>query len=303
MAKRKHSSPAAKSKPASKSKSKSHASSARSKPKTSSLLSDIVFRATGGEVEAPAGEEDGAQQIMEILMQIDRNVEEVVQLAGAPVASKLVMATVARAFGGPENLEELVGQGPSLAMTEPLREVYRLKITLQDAPCDIHRVIDIPDCALDYLHAAIQLAMGWENCHLHVFQAGKEVFGPCFLDGGPPTEWADEAENLLSDLINSGAIKKLHYEYDMGDGWRHRIELVSRTPVDKRPSTPKCIEGAGACPPEDCGGVWGYAELLERQRDGELEEEDMIGKDFDAKFFDLKKANSHLKHLAWSEFH
>jgi hypothetical protein len=274
----------------------------KSKPRP--LLADAVARATQGEAsEIVTPEEQDAERILSILMEIDRRVEDVIELSDLQTAAKLVMGAVARVFGGYENLQAILADASSSMLTEPLQEVFRLKITLEDAPCDIHRVIEIPDCTLEYLHAAIQAAMGWGDHHLHLFEAGDEVYGPRPVDDDSSIDWRLEESCLLSDVIEQEAIDELNYIYDMGDRWSHRIEVLSRTPVGDRPGTPKCLEGKGACPPEDCGGVDGYALLLRRKREGKLVDDEVIPADFDSAFFDLDAANADLKKLKWGRFH
>ena len=100
--------------------------------------------------------------------------------------------------------------------------------------------------------------MGWENCHLHEFEiAGKRYGDPSSMD-----EVEDEANYRLSCTIKSG-IKKFRYNYDFGDDWSHSIVVEGLEPEIADVQYPKCVAGKRACPPEDCGGVWGYGELLQ----------------------------------------
>ena len=115
---------------------------------------------------------------------------------------------------------------------------------------------------LDDLHDVIQSAMGWDDFHMHAFKI------PGVLDGllsacGIDDDFGDtqEADFSIQDLLKIGK-KKIRYDYDFGDNWRHTITLGRRSAADPDLTYPVCIDGGGACPPEDSGGPWGYAEKL-----------------------------------------
>lgn len=143
--------------------------------------------------------------------------------------------------------------------------LFQFKITLLDIRPPIWRRIQIPDCTLVELHEYIQIAMGWWNSHLHQFEIDGERYSEPAPDGDDfGMDFKDETRVLISTLLpKSGGRTKWVYEYDFGDGWRH--ELLFEGCPSKGPKTkyPVCLEGKRACPPEDCGGPWGYASLLE----------------------------------------
>ena len=89
-----------------------------------------------------------------------------------------------------------------------------------------------------------------------------------------------------------------HYEYDFGDSWEHKILLEKIFPFDNKMALPVCIKGKRACPPEDCGGIWGYEEFLKTISDPKHPEyEDMLewlGGEFDPEEFDLEGINGDL---------
>ena len=171
-------------------------------------------------------------------------------------------------------------------------EVYRLKIELIESKPPIWRRIEVGDCTLDELHEHIQAAMGWTNSHLHQFYVGKQIFGdPDMLDEGFGPSIHDSTETWLSELVGERRAKfKFEYEYDFGDGWRHRITVEKRTAADPAVEYPRCLEGERACPPEDCGGVYGYSHLLEvlaNPADEEYDElREWIGDKFNPSDFD-----------------
>ncbi len=112
--------------------------------------------------------------------------------------------------------------------------------------------------------------MGWHDAHLHEFQLGREVRLKPMVDPlGMPFDWgmededaADEAQVGLSE-VPAELRQKITYMYDFGDSWEHAIKLSESKPMEPDVVYPRCVGGGGACPPEDCGGVWGYNELLD----------------------------------------
>ena len=114
------------------------------------------------------------------------------------------------------------------------------------------------------LHMAVQAAMGWENSHLHLFLVGGEQIGdPRQLD-----EVADEARVTVGELAGRG-LKSFAYVYDMGDDWEHAIAIEGSEPIEPGRAYPACVGGKRACPPEDSGGPWGFADMLEAVADPE----------------------------------
>ncbi|MCA2960465.1 MAG: plasmid pRiA4b ORF-3 family protein [Silvanigrellales bacterium] len=154
----------------------------------------------------------------------------------------------------------------SAATKQPkgVAELVEMKVTLEEVkPAVVRKLIVSTRHSLDELHDIIQTAMGWQDCHLHAFQipGTRESFGKIStFDGGEDLE--NEEDFSIRDLLARG-VKKLRYTYDFGDDWEHTIafgKTVSATPGTRYPL---CIAGQGACPPEDCGGPWGYAEKME----------------------------------------
>lgn len=173
--------------------------------------------------------------------------------------------------------------------------VYRLKIILVGAEPPVWRKVLVPgDVNLAGLHMVIQYAMGWTNSHLHMFHVGKTRYAPRTPDWD---DVEDERKVILRDIASRAGVK-FFYEYDMGDSWGHEIRVEAITKATGEPQRPECLAGAGACPPEDCGGVGGYEDLLAALRDPKHEQHDemveWIGEDFDPATFDLEAANKAL---------
>lgn len=175
--------------------------------------------------------------------------------------------------------------------------VFQLKITLLDTKPPIwRRVLVDGRSTLDHLHEVIQAAFGWWNYHLHEFEVGRTRYGIPDPDedwGEPP---GDERATRLDAIANVGS--SFRYTYDFGDGWEHRVVVEKVFPSTADIALPACIDGRRACPPEDCGGTWGYRELLEILADpthaehGERRE--WLGRPFDPNAFDSSEFEDNL---------
>lgn len=113
------------------------------------------------------------------------------------------------------------------------------------------------DTRLDQLHEIIQAALGWENYHMHAFSLGQEEFGVPDRELG----FSDERQVTLGELTDLEA--RFRYTYDLGDNWEHEITVEDLLDADPETHYPGLVAAKGACPPEDCGGPWGYANLKE----------------------------------------
>lgn len=188
-------------------------------------------------------------------------------------------------------LEDAEGIG-SIPASERL---YQFKITLVESQPPIWRRIQVKNCTLDKLHENIQTAMGWQNCHLHQFEIDGERYGdPDLIDDGfEDFECIDSTVTKINEIVpKDGKRFRFKYEYDFGDGWVHDVLFEGCLKAEKGGRYPLCVEGKRACPPEDVGGVWGYAEYLEAIADPNHEQhEDFIGwrGPFDAEEFDPVK--------------
>jgi len=176
--------------------------------------------------------------------------------------------------------------------------VHQFKITLQDVKPAVWRRIQTPSGYSFWdLHVAIQDAMGWKDMHLHEFQIldpnqrKLESIGiPDDDDFGPPEVvpgWERSVANYFS-----GENPAATYVYDFGDEWNHEVILEDAVVTTQDAASPVCLDGSGACPPEDCGGPNGYADFLRAikkpgsPRGGELLE--WVGGSFDPHCFDAK---------------
>jgi hypothetical protein len=116
-------------------------------------------------------------------------------------------------------------------------------------------------------HLVIQAAFGWENYHLFQFSSGGFGSQPVIrepFDDGEDEPFMNAAKTKLTEVFKEEA-QKFTYIYDFGDGWEHKITLEKI--ADDKTTRADCIAGKGTCPPEDCGGPWGYTNLLEVLKD------------------------------------
>lgn len=179
-------------------------------------------------------------------------------------------------------------------MGYPDEHVVQAKITIQRIDPPIWRQLLLP-LALNLagLHEIIQAAFGWTDSHLHQFIIGGLIYGaPEFDEDGQSTHATFEATDVLLrdfDLFHVRNPEFL-YEYDFGDGWMHLIEFESTRPIDPDINYPICIAGARHGPPEDVGGVTGYADFLETWSNPEHEEHrtlrTWVGRRFSPEKFD-----------------
>ena len=184
-----------------------------------------------------------------------------------------------------------------LLKTEP--DLLLLHIELKWVEPTVWRRVAVPEnITLDTLHTVIQIAIGWDDDHLHEFEIAGENYGIPDPDGwGPPVN--SEVKKALLKALNGK--RSFRYLYDFGDGWDHRVKVGKRLPAAAYPQVPYCVEGANACPPEDIGGWPGYFEFLEVMADpSHPEYENMLewhGDDFDPTAFDVERVNQRLKNV------
>ena len=175
--------------------------------------------------------------------------------------------------------------------------IYQIKITLRGSKPPIWRRFLSPgDVKLGMLHDIIQDVMGWTDSHLHLFRTkdGRQ-YGIRDPEFGLDEDLVDEHKVTFSSIAGSKGVC-VRYEYDFGDGWEHELKVENIVESDERyKGHPVCLEGERACPPEDCGGIGRYYNLLEIVRDPKHEEyqemSEWIGETFDADAFDINEIN------------
>jgi hypothetical protein len=182
-----------------------------------------------------------------------------------------------------------------LSMSQKEKKVYQFKMVLEGIEPEIWRRVQVPESYSFWdFHVAIQDAMGWEDCHLHEFTLTNPKTQQQEFIGIPDDEgwggrqilpgWDLKIADYFSDQNTTA-----HYDYDFGDGWEHKIILEEILPLEGGEKYPKCLDGKRACPPEDCGGIWGYEELIlifkEPNHPDYQEKLQWLGKKFNAEAF------------------
>lgn len=187
---------------------------------------------------------------------------------------------------------------------------FKIQIKNITKPPVWRRVVVPADITFYDFHIVIQVAFGWENAHLFLFSPqGWQSFPMIQLEAednvdffAPDETPLDATTTKLSDIFTVEK-QKFTYIYDFGDDWAHAITLEKI--VETEALFPVCLVGKGTCPPEDCGGPWGYEELKETLNNPEDEEygelKEWLGleadEDWDAKRVDIKDANKRLLHI------
>ncbi len=183
--------------------------------------------------------------------------------------------------------EVAMAKGPALT-----GHIIKLEITLKRTDPPIWRGLLVPaHMTLGDLHYVIQRAMGWDNEHLHEFRVGKTTYG----ESGPGVRALDPDGVTLGDVQRKG-IRNFIYIYDFGDSWEHVCAMKGTAPRVEGQHYPACIAGARACPPEDCGGTWRYADLLTAFADpedpGHAYAVEWLGDKFDPEAFSAEAVNA-----------
>jgi hypothetical protein len=188
---------------------------------------------------------------------------------------------------------------PKATGVPPAEKAIQFKVTLKYIRPPIWRRVVLPDnFTLGRLHEVIQVAMGWSDSHLHLFRIG----GVCYT-----SQWESEMGDM--DMENEDAVflsrvvtrakQKFVYEYDFGDSWEHEVVAEKLLPIDPEAKYPVCLAGARACPPEDCGGVPGYMDILEalkapKKTAEQRERLEWVGGRYDPERFALEAVNKRL---------
>lgn len=185
-----------------------------------------------------------------------------------------------------------------MAKAKKSATVYQLKIVLANIRPPIWRRVQVQNCNLTKLEAVIQCAMGWYGGHLWTFEIDGEQYGD------DPWEETDLDMEMLSakalklSLLVEGGITKFKYIYDFGDYWEHTVTIEKTLDADPTAKYPHCKTGKRACPPEDCGGPWGYNDFLAAISDPSHKQHDellnWVGGEFDSENLDLVAVNQRL---------
>ena len=141
-----------------------------------------------------------------------------------------------------------------------------LKVTLRGVKPAVWRRLQIAsDLTLRDLHHALQVVLGWTDSHLHEFELDGSRYGmpDPQEDFGEPS--LDERRFSIGNVLGGGT--RAEYLYDFGDGWAHQLKVERAVALSSGSPRVQCLAGARSCPPEDCGGPYGYADLMEALAD------------------------------------
>ncbi len=190
--------------------------------------------------------------------------------------------------------------------TRPVPEgqqvLYQIKVVLLETDPPIWRRFVIPSTVtLHRLHLVLQDVMGWTNSHLYRFQISTKEYA----EPNPDNEFYElDFKNSRRTKLGQLVAKKgnvFRYEYDFGDGWDHMLLVEDILEDNRGTQSPLCLIGERGCPPEDCGGVHGYAELLEIIRNPKHEDYlnmmTWLGDRFNPDSFDIKRVNQKLRSM------
>jgi hypothetical protein len=191
------------------------------------------------------------------------------------------------------------------AKLDPARVQLQLKVTLLDIKPAIWRRLLVPAAIkLPKFHTVLQIAFGWTNSHLHAFRLEDDSYEAIYPDDWGqdffgPGQRRDEKKFRLCDLLHAPD-DGLIYEYDFGDSWQHEVVVEKILPASGARFA-SCLAGARAGPPEDCGSVPGYENLVEAMADPEHPERqellEWLGEPFDPDAFSVDRLNSLLRCL------
>jgi hypothetical protein len=178
-------------------------------------------------------------------------------------------------------------------------EIYRVHVSLREIEPAIWRRIELSSqTTLKQLHRILQITMGWENYHLHEYIFDGRRYGtadPAYDGTGEIIR--ETGVRLATVLPEPGA--EILYVYDFGDYWQHDVRLEAVFLAESGIKYPRLLDGARSCPPQNCGGAGGYADLLEILPDPTHEEfehmREWAGPRFDAEVFSVDASNERLQ--------
>ena len=250
----------------------------------------------------PASQQSGTPDVQALMRQLLDSVDN-------SYRRPAVGGSAGVSLGGISGLYRYADPRPKLLRKRRTRARYVVRVDLDGARPPIWRRLALAsDMTLDALHDVLQTTMGWEDAHLHHFLMGPDAkdhrmtpfLNDDNVDGGETGIYEGDVQ-LDQVLAEPG--HRLYYEYDFGDSWRHTIKLEKVELWTDGVPDAVCLTGRRACPPEDCGGLWGYAEILDAL-DGDLGDDpewtqerlDWLPEDFDPAEFDAAEINRHLAH-------
>ena len=154
------------------------------------------------------------------------------------------------------------------AAAQDANEIANVRIELRDSDPPIWREVDVPTSVtlVEALHQIIQAAMGWQSYHLWEFTIAKRRYGEPTDEDFRDEPAADAGKTRLRDVLGPRKTM-IDYLYDFGDGWEHRLTVAKIRAGDPKLAYPHYIAGERNGPPEDCGGIPGFYQMLDAAAD------------------------------------
>lgn len=182
-----------------------------------------------------------------------------------------------------------------------MTSILQLRINLESTNPEIYRQVQVLESTSFFeLHHIIQIAMGWTTSHMHEFIVnGYHIGTPGegYKNSKFETEILNDMELTLK-LVGISAGDEFEYEYDFGDGWKHKITVEKVLEKDSATVYPLCIDGQLSCPSEDCGGIHGFYNMLaiiKNKTHPEYKETvQWLGKTYDPNKFEITTVNKKL---------
>lgn len=189
--------------------------------------------------------------------------DSVMEMINGPASKYQVPARRVKRSSKPNYNEE---NYPHFLPSEDIKK-YTIRVTLKGITPAIYRKFECPsNISLRHLADLVMHLMGWYNMHLNHIIGPYETYYVPYYQHDPQNDWCEslfQEDYALSDILNVKG-KSIKWEYDFGDSWLHEIRLSSV--AEYKEGEPHYIvfkSGKGDCPPEDCGGIWGYKDLLD----------------------------------------
>jgi hypothetical protein len=195
----------------------------------------------------------------------------------------------------------MIAKGAAPKRASVPADLYLLRVQLAEIEPPIWRRVAVPGRrTLHDLHGILQAAMPWQDYHLYQFEIGATRYEDPNPDDRDPSIPDPRAFTLDQLKLVQGS--QFQYTYDFGDDWLHNITVEGVVPLPRDFLIPVCLGGARACPPEDCGGVGGYEELIAALRRPQSaaarEYREWLGGVYDPEELDLAAINVRLGHRA-----
>jgi hypothetical protein len=150
-----------------------------------------------------------------------------------------------------------------IAASDDVNEIATVRIELRGTDPLIWREVEVPtSITLKVLHDIIQIVMGWYDDHLWEFTIGKQRYGPPVDGDWGAAPQKDAAKVRLRDVL-SPRKTVIDYLYDFGDSWEHRLTVTGVGAGDPEASYPHYLGGERNAPPDDCGGIPGFYDMLD----------------------------------------